>query len=59
MPVQRYRRAEDMPPPAPLPALHPDNLEVAFGWCAVVREFAPARLAPGIYRRDLRFPSAE
>lgn len=55
MPVHRYRRVEDMPPPPPLPALHPENLRVAFGWCLMVRNLARARVAPGLHRRDLRF----
>lgn len=56
MPVRRYRQVEDMPPPEPLPPLHPDNLRVAFEWSKLVLRLGEKRFVPGVYRRDLRDP---
>ncbi|MFZ5477409.1 MAG: hypothetical protein ACOZNI_11605 [Myxococcota bacterium] len=54
MPIQRFRRVEDLPPPEPRPRLHPDNLRVAFEWSALAARLAGRRLVPGVYPRDLR-----
>lgn len=54
MPVTRYRGVEEMTPPPPRPALHPDNLRVAFEWSNLVARLHPRPLRRGVFRRDLR-----
>jgi hypothetical protein len=54
VPLYRYRRIEDVPPPPALPPLHPDNLPRFFDWCAAMIALRPVRLRPGLHRGDLR-----
>lgn len=54
MAVTRYRDVALMPPPEHLPALHPDNLRVAFEWSMAMARLHPRARTPGVTRRDLR-----
>ncbi len=48
MGVTRFRSVEEMPGPARLPRLDPDNLRLALGLAALAHGLAPFRGKPGV-----------
>lgn len=52
MPVQRYRRVEDVPPPAALDPSDPDAMERVWGLLRLAIEGLPPAFPPGVRRYD-------
>jgi hypothetical protein len=48
MGVRKFRSVEDMPGPAPLPRLDPENLRIAFGLSSLASGLRPVRRTPGV-----------
>jgi hypothetical protein len=48
MGVRKFHSVEEMPGPAPLPRLDPENLRIAFGLSALANRLTPSRRRPGV-----------
>ena len=48
MGVRKFHSVEEMPGPAPLPRLDPENLRIAFGLSSLAIRLSPARRRPGV-----------
>ena len=48
MGVRKFHSVEEMPGPAPLPRLDPDNLRVAFGLASLAGGIRPIVRTPGV-----------
>ena len=50
MGVRKYRSVEEMPGPAPLPRLDPENLRIACGLSSLAGLRGPLRRVPGVHK---------